>query len=178
LPEDDKIIVSDDKPAEIVKPVVTAPAVKRIEPVRNVPVQKDSAIVLPPSMVSGVFKWQPMKAHHVIMILDKVDGVYVNEAKNAFNRFNKEKRFTKVVINKDALDAQKSLLVFTSFETAEEAVAYYDKVKKAAPAEISWLPASKYSFLVISEENLQLLKTNKDIPTYKVLLNNQYPGKF
>ena len=63
-------------------------------------------------------------------------------------------------------------------ENAEEAVLYYDKIKKAAPAEISWLQPSKYSFLVISEENLQLLKTNKDIEVYKVLLNNQYPGKF
>lgn len=57
-------------------------------------------------------------------------------------------------------------------------VAYFDKIKKAAPGEVSWLQASKYSFLVIADDNLQLLKTNKEINTYKALLNNQYPGKF
>ena len=54
----------------------------------------------------------------------------------------------------------------------------HSNIKKAAPTEVSWLQANKYSFLVISEKNLQLLKTNKDIDTYKVLLKNQYPGKF
>ncbi len=178
LPEDDKIIMPSDKPVEAPKPVVTAPVTRRIEPVRNIPVPKDSSIQLPPSMVSGGFKWQPAKPHHVIMILDKVDAVYVNEAKNAFARFNREKYFSKVVINKDVLDAQRSLLVFTSFENATDAITYFDLVKKAAPSEVSWLQAAKYSFLVISEENLQLLKTNKDIITYKGLLNTQYPGKF
>ena len=177
--EDEKIIMADDKPVEAAKQVVPKPVTRTIEPARtNIPIQKDAAVQLPPSMISGVYKWQAGKPHQVIMILDKVDGVYVNEAKNAFGRFNREKNLTKVVISKDALDAQKSLLVFTSFENAEEAVLYYDKIKKAAPAEISWLQPSKYSFLVISEENLQLLKTNKDIEVYKVLLNNQYPGKF
>ncbi len=178
LPEDDKIIFADDKAAQTVTPVVKAPTVKKMEPVRTLPAPKDSAVQLPPSMVMGVYKWQASKPHHVIMVLDRVDGVYINEAKNAFTRYNREKYFSKVVINKDAIDAQRSLLVFTSFENADEAVAYFDKVKKAAPQEVSWLQASKYSFLVISEENLQLLKTNKDINTYKTLLNNQYPGKF
>ena len=52
------------------------------------------------------------------------------------------------------------------------------KIKKDAPEEISWLPANKYSFYLISDENLQLLKTNKDIPAYRGLLNKAYPGKF
>jgi hypothetical protein len=55
---------------------------------------------------------------------------------------------------------------------------YFDKIKKAAPSEVSWLQANKYSFIVISANNLQLLKTNKDMNSYKTLLNNLYPGKF
>ena len=53
-----------------------------------------------------------------------------------------------------------------------------DKLKKAAPSEISWLQPSKYSFFVISEDNLQLLKSTKDLDGYKILLNKVYPGKF
>jgi outer membrane protein assembly factor BamD (BamD/ComL family) len=176
--EDEKIIFSDEKPKEAMRPVLTSPASNKIGAPKTITVMKDSAIKLPPSMVSGEFKWQAGKPHHVIMIFDKVDAVYINESKNAFTRFNREKNFSKVTITRDVLDAQRALLVFVSFVNEEEAMAYYEKIKKAAPSEVSWLQPSKYSFLVISDDNLQLLKSNKDINAYKVILNNLYPGKF
>ena len=52
------------------------------------------------------------------------------------------------------------------------------KVRKAAPDEVSWLPASKYSFILIDSNNLQRLKATKDIAGYKLLLNKLYPGQF
>ncbi len=177
--EETMIIVSDDKPAikaTVVQPV--APVVKKIEPVAQ-PRKVTDSIKAPPTFVSGAFTLEPNKAHYVIMILDKVDGVYVNEAKNAFGRFNRESMLTQnVVINRDALDADKVLLLFTPFTDADAAIKYYDKIKRAAPTEISWLPANKYSFYIISEANLQLLKSNKDIDTYKKLLNTNYNNKF
>ena len=68
-----------------------------------------------------------------------------------------------------------SLLLFAD---AASALLYYDKIKRNAAAEISWLPANKYSFLIITEENLQLLKTNKNLAGYKALLNTQFPNRF
>lgn len=177
-PEDDKVMMADDKVIVPVKPEEKIIQPQVIATIKN-PVKGLDSIVTPPSMISGAYTWQSDKPHYIIMILDKVDPVYVNEAKNAFTRYNAQNFASKkIVINKDQLDPQRNLLVFMAFENANEAVAYYDKVKKAAPAEVSWLQANKYSFLVISEKNLELLKTNKDIDTYKVLLNNQYPGKF
>ena len=108
----------------------------------------------------------------------KSDSVYVNEAKVAFQRFNSSNSFSSKNIVKDTLNSKNNLLVFSSFENAEDATNYLDKIKKAAPAQISWLAASKYSFIIIHEENLNKLKSNKDLETYKKLLNNQYPGKF
>ena len=78
----------------------------------------------------------------------------------------------------DTLDFEKSLLVISSFTDADAALLYYDKIKKDAKSEISWLPATKYSFLIITEENLQLLKENKNITEYKMLLNSQYINRF
>jgi tetratricopeptide (TPR) repeat protein len=177
--EETQIIVSDDKPAikaPDVQPV--APVVKKIEPVAQ-PRKVTDSIKAPPTFVSGAFTLEPNKAHYVMMILDKVDGVYINEAKNAFGRFNRESMLTQnVVINRDALDADKVLLLFAPFADADAAIKYYDKIKRAAPTEISWLPANKYSFYIISEANLQLLKSNKDIDTYKKLLNTNYSNKF
>ncbi|MEO6583872.1 MAG: hypothetical protein ABIO05_06085, partial [Ferruginibacter sp.] len=108
-------------------------------------------------------------------------GVYVNEARNAFIRYNREKFYNQVInVVKDQLDAQTAILLFSSngFADADAAVAYYDKIKKAAPAEVSWLQPVKYSFIIISENNLQLLKTNKDLKNYKTLLNAQFNNRF
>ena len=177
--EEDKILLTDNNTIVIQK-AAPPPEAKIITPV-NKPVIKSDSIKTNPAMVSGAFKWESDKPHLVIMILDKVDGVYVNEAKNAFDRYNKGIYNSKpVTITKDVLDAAtgKALLLFNGFSSPEEAIAYYDKVKKAAPVEVSWLQANKYSFMVISENNLQLLKTNKDMNAYKTLLNNLYPGKF
>ena len=113
------------------------------------------------------------------MILDKVDGVYVAEAKNAFVRFNKESMSTiNVSISRDTIDATRSLLLFQTFGNAAEALKYFDKIKKAASSEVSWLQPAKYSFIIISNDNLMLLKTNKDISSYKQLLNTNFGNKF
>ncbi len=178
--EEDKIFLSDNNTVVIQKAPEKKPEVVKVTaPVNKPPVQSNQTIPTPPSMVSGAFKWDPDASHYVVMILDKVDGVYVNEAKNAFVRYNRENYYNKpITINKDALDADKTLLVFETFIDADDAVAYYDKVKKAAATEVSWLQPNKYSFIVISDSNLQILKTGKDMNAYKTLLNNQYPGKF
>jgi tetratricopeptide (TPR) repeat protein len=177
--EEDKIFLSDNNTIVIQKAPEKPVVVKPIAPVNKPEIKNNQPIQTPPSMLSGAFKWEGDAAHFVIMILEKVDGVYVNEAKNAFVRYNREKYYNKpITINKDTLDTERTLLVFQVFIDADDAVSYYDKVKKAAATEVSWLQPNKYSFLVISEANLQILKSGKDINAYKTLLNNQYPGKF
>lgn len=167
--DDDKPIKVADKPVPAVTNTPTPPA----------PVKKDSINVPPPPLSSGPFVMALTAPHHVIMILDKVDQVYVNEAKNAFTRFNRENFYGQPInIDKDALDADRSLLVISSFPDANTAMQYYDKIKRSAASEVSWLPANKYSFMIITGENLQKLKANKDISGYKNLLNTQFPNKF
>jgi len=176
-PEDDKIIMADDKLAVKIKPPLVQGMLK-VDSLKSVIIKRDSIIQLPPSMISGVYNWQPDKLHYVMMILDKVDPIYVNEARNAFNRFNQSINVSSIVINKDILDPQKSLLMFSSFENAASAMIYLGKLKKSAPEEVSWLTPSKYSFMIISDDNFKSLKINKDLDVYKKLLNNQYPGQF
>lgn len=162
---EDNILVPGDKPVVIKQPVTQ--------------VLKDSVKKVEPSLVSGPFTLTPGTPHYVIMILEKVDGMYVTESRNAFNRYNKENYYGQPIeINKDILDADRSLLVISSFTDAATALEYYDKIKKSAKSEISWLPANKYSFLIITEQNLQLLKANKNITGYKNLLNTLYPNRF
>lgn len=177
--EEDFVIVSDDsKNKQVQKPdvpvvpkaPVTAPVKPNIvtEPIKTPEVFKSEAFVL-----------QPNAPHYVVMLLDKVDGVYVNEAKNAFTRFNKSSMQTQnVSIGRENLEADKVMLLFSPFEDATSALAYFERVKKAAAVEVSWLQANKYSFFIISDANLQLLKQNKKLAEYKTLLNNNYGNKF
>ena len=176
--EDDKILIPTDQKVDR----KTVDAVKKTEPkitgLKSMVKIKDSAIQMLPGTFEGVYKWQPDKSHFVVMILKEVDPVYVNEAKVAFQRFNSSNNFSTKNIVKDILDSKNNLLVFSTFENAEDAISYLDKIKTTAPTQISWLAASKYMFIIINEDNLNKLKSNKDLETYKKLLNNQYPGKF
>ncbi len=146
--------------------------------VSNVPVIKDSVLRVPKT-ASGPYVFNYTAAHNVIMVLDKVDPTYVNESKNAFARFASDNfRALQLSITKDTLNKDLSLVVFSSFETAEEALKFYTRVKKAAPDEVSWLPANKYYFLLIDNDNLERMKQTKDMEGYRKLLKKQFPDFF
>jgi tetratricopeptide (TPR) repeat protein len=118
--------------------------------------------------------------HYVAIVLDKVDPVYVNEARNAFNRYNREQYSAKgfTVNNQNISDDYKLVLIGT-FPNAADAMAYIDKTRKMAATEIvPWLPAAKYSFAIITDNNLQVLMNTKDMNAFKKFLSDNYPGKF
>lgn len=156
--EVDKTVVKD---AAIKTPVVSA------------------SIKIPEIYKEKNFVLNPNDSQMVIMILDKVDPVYINEAKNAMDRYNRGSMATRQIkVQRDLLDADKTLLVFSAFEDAGSAINYFDRLKKAAPSEISWLQPAKYSFLIISRENFELLKENKDLESYRQLLNKNFDNRF
>jgi hypothetical protein len=65
------------------------------------------------------------------------------------------------------------------FPDVVAALDYVDKARSVAATEIfPWLPAGKYLFLPISQENLEFLKTTKKVEEYKQFLHQQLPGKF
>ncbi len=180
--EDSQVVVFDDsKPVNNVK----APVVTTEKPV----VQNEKVVAgkaelnpdkkLPPPIKKSGFIFDPMEPQNVVMVLTKVDPVYSSEARNAFNRYNSQSYSTnKIQIVKDTLDSERTLLVFSQFADAAEAMKYRDKLKQEAPTQVSWLPGQKYAFYIISDSNLEILKENKKLQNYIELLNNKYPGKF
>jgi outer membrane protein assembly factor BamD (BamD/ComL family) len=129
---------------------------------------------------NSIYTHTPDAAHYAIIILDKVDPVFVGEAKNAFFRFNKEKSYTQSLdVQTLSLTTDTKLLVVSSFPTAQAAIDYAQRAKVLAPSEIiPWLTGNKYSFAVISAANLEALKTTTDINTYKKFLETYLPGRF
>jgi hypothetical protein len=183
LKEDSEIIVYDD--AKIIKTELrdSSKNIKIAKPYNSVitpeKVVIDPSKKAPPPVKNATFIFDPLTPQYVVMVLNKVDPVYSSEARNAFIRYNKENYYAQnIEVTKDTLDKDRTLLLFTQFETADAAMIYLNKLKRAAPGEISWLPAAKYSFYIISGGNLELLKENKNLQSYIELLNKKYPGKF
>ena len=130
--------------------------------------------------MNSVFALNPDGPHSVVILMDKVDPVYVSEARNAFNGYNQENFYSQQLTAENAsLSDSAKMLVIGSFPSDKEAITYLSNAKALAPRQIiPWLPANKYTLFIISTANLQLLLTNKDINAYRQFLSAAYPGKF
>jgi len=70
-------------------------------------------------------------------------------------------------------------MVIHGFENAAAALTYLNKTGHAAPREIiPWLPETKYYFIIIDDQNLDILKANKDMPLYNKFLQVYSPDQF
>ncbi len=179
--KDDSVIVTNDKPVQqqIVAKPDTLKNIAKPTTVQNKPVLVQPKVDAPKPITNGSFSFVAQDSQNVVMILSKVDPVYISEARNAFSRYNRENFSSQAIdIKKDSIDKERNILIFSQFADADAAMIYEERLKRNASTEVSWLPANKYSFLIISNSNLQVLKTNKDVAGYIKLLNTRYPGKF
>ncbi|HTB51731.1 MAG TPA: tetratricopeptide repeat protein [Ferruginibacter sp.] len=178
--DDETISINDDTVVTVAPPVKNIiDSIKKIAPPAFV--SKDSVKKVAPvaAVPANQFSFNIASPHYVIMVMDKVDNTYASEARNAFLRYNEEEFYGKqYTIEKISIDADHPMLIISPFTDESDAMQYFDKIKMAAPNEISWLPANKYYFEIISAESLQLLEKNKDLTGYKNLLKTTYPGKF
>ncbi|MBN8685691.1 MAG: hypothetical protein J0M10_01685 [Chitinophagales bacterium] len=154
------------------KPVVTPPPVVQPKP--------DTATVKPAMPAPVLYTYKPADKYYVVLVLNKVDPVFMNEAKNAFFRYNRETFYNKTYTAELVpLDEENRLLLMSFFNDAQDAVTYVEKTKpKTATDIIPWMKGGKYYFTIISEANLQVLKTSKDLEAYKRFLEQHLPGKF
>jgi hypothetical protein len=116
----------------------------------------------------------------VALIMNKVDPVYVTESKNAFDRYNRENYYGKHFdISQVSLSDSIKIVVINGFENAAAALQYLDKAGKVAGREIlPWLPANKYTIIIINDQNLSTLQSNKDIQAYRKFLSVYFPDQF
>jgi hypothetical protein len=140
----------------------------------------DSAQLRKQALFVSPFIWSPDKPQSVVLVMTKVDPVYVTESKNAFDRYNRETFYGKnYETSQLALSDTSKMMVIHGFDNAALALAYLDKAGNAAPREIvPWLPVNKYYFIIIDDQNLEILKANKDIQLYKKFLSVYSPDKF
>lgn len=146
-------------------------------------IKKDTLVTKtlpPPVKTSSLYTYDANTKHFVVVVLNKVDKVFGNEARNAFFRYNREK-FTGQPLNLQLhdLDAENKLLLIGEFNTLQTALDYLQKAKPVAASEIvPWLKAEKYSFSLISASNLEVLKANPNLDVYRKFLEQNLPVKF
>lgn len=135
--------------------------------------------VIPPPVISS-YTYDANASHYVVVVLNKIDNVFGNETKNAFNRYNKERYYNLPLTNELVpLDAENKLLLIGNFSNILQATEYVQKVMPLAPKEIiPWLKADKYSFTLISGNNLEVLKNKPDISIYRTFLEQNSGLKF
>jgi outer membrane protein assembly factor BamD (BamD/ComL family) len=142
----------------------------------------DSALKKPATIqtIGSVYSFIPDASQYVVVILNKVDVVFVNEAKNAFNRHNKEKFYNQPLESKlVSVNDDIKLLLIGNFTNAQGAIDYIQKTKPIAASQIvPWLKGDKFTFSLISEANLKLVLDTKDFNAYQQFLEQKLPVKF
>ena len=176
-----------------VKPPVAQPSQPRKDTVTTkLPVVQPTVVDLPkpttdsskvkpvPPPVTLSYAYNAETPHAVIIVMNKVDPIFVNEARNAFFRYNKDTYYNKQMqAELVETDADNRLLLINPFKNAAEALAYIDQTRPKTATEIlPWLKGGKYSFLIITDKNLELLKNSKDIEKYRQFLEKNLSGKF
>lgn len=147
--------------------------------VNNPPARRDTATRKPPRK-PGEYYFDSTIKHYTAIILDKVDPLFVTEVQNAYFRFNREHyQENALQMRISDLDGSRKMVLIGEFPSAKEALSYMKAAKSAAASEVMpWLKADKYSFYIITDDNLPLLLEKKDLDQYRKFLVQNLPGKF
>jgi len=156
-----------EKSEEIVKAADNKPVVKTADTVINKP-------------IISAYSFKPDDKYYAVVLLTKVDMVWVNETKNAFSIYNRNKFYNKQFeYSVSPINPEYKVLLIGNFDNAQAAADYVQSVKPVSSSQIvPWLAADKYSFTIISASNLEILKTQQDIGLYKQFIDKNMPGKF
>lgn len=173
-----------EKTAPVIPDTVKTFVPSKIQVIEKKPEQKQVVDNLSKKQAEPVtvtsFKNEPQSGHIVLIVLNKVDRVFQNEARNAYIRFNREKfNAIPLQLNLEDLDKENRLITIVGFKNDDAAMNYLNSTKALSATEITpWLNKEKYEFLIISQKNLEILKSNPELSVYKNFLRQIYPGKF
>ena len=126
------------------------------------------------------FSFNTSDTQYVVLVLDNVDPIFVSESRNAFNRFNQGRYPDQQIdIYNRRINAKYQFLMFGPFVNAAEAITYIDKTRPLASTSIiPWLTAEKFSFIIISNDNMGVLVNTQDVAGYRTFMHGIFPDKF
>ncbi|MFY7995694.1 MAG: tetratricopeptide repeat protein [Sediminibacterium sp.] len=173
-PTIDNRLVSTEKELNVPQPIAPVKA-----PIQSKPIQLGTGGISK-GFQGKTYSFHPADTAFLVLVLNKVDPIFVNESRNAFLRYNQMLSMNRPpAIQVRKLNDQFNLLLFGPFTNADDAIGYMDRVRPVTPSRIlPWLQASKFSFSLISPANLALLLASQDLDGYNSFLKELYPDKF
>jgi tetratricopeptide (TPR) repeat protein len=165
---------------------ITASAAPRKDSLANPSIPKELKPTELNNMVKAApvdnknFSFNPSDTQYVVVILNKVDPIFVTESRNAFNRFNQDNYYDQhIVVYNRKLNDQYNLLLFGPFANAKDAMTYIDRVSPLSKTRIMpWLTTDKYRFSMISNANMNILINTQDMEGYQNFMKQVFPDKF
>ncbi len=129
--------------------------------------------------VDMVYIYNAGEPHYVLTIFEEIDQVYRSEAKIAFERYNNKVRGSEdISIQLYEPNEANSWLEIGPFPALASSLGYYDEVAANIKSIIPWLATEKYQLMIISERNMETLKSRKDISEYLLFIRQYIKGKF
>lgn len=187
LPEKPKVEEKRDEEVTVTRTTQVAKdtTINRSQPVTitdNQPKTGVDTIATPVTapVKKDVYTYNPASTYYAVVVLNKVDVVFGNEARNAFNRYHREKYYNiPLQTTLQPLTEDDKLLLVGEFTNVQAAIDYLQKAKPVAATEIMpWLKGDKYSFTLISADNLKILQEKADLGAYQKFLDQNLPVKF
>ncbi|MDR0791791.1 MAG: hypothetical protein LBE82_00665 [Chitinophagaceae bacterium] len=127
----------------------------------------------------STFTIDPKAPQYVMILLNNVVYVFSNEARNAFEIYNSQ-TFTNmnIPIFSEKINEAHNAILMGPFGDAVLAMDYIQKVKGVTKNIVPWLEESRYSFVIISAKNMELLRKGKKLDEYLQLLHKAMPERF
>ena len=115
----------------------------------------------------------------VLMYFDEVDPVYLTEARTAYQRYNSSSfGGQNIPLKIYEGDKENTWMEMGQFSDVTTALGYMEEWKKNARQIVPWLPELKYNFVIISDRNLEMLKSRKNMEEYRTFLRQYIKDKF
>jgi Tfp pilus assembly protein PilF len=116
--------------------------------------------------------------HFVVLLLDKVDKVFFKEIVRDFTVFNRTNYANDSInILPTAINEKYTMVLIGIFGNAAKAVDYIDAAKPQTLKILPWLPLFKYSYSIISNNNLDIIKYNQSVEKYISFIKKIFPKK-
>lgn len=171
----DKNIATNEKPISQPKATINRPS--EIQQ-KQIEIKKSEPSTSKEGPKEYVFN--STSTHFAVLLLEKVDPVFISEARNAMNRYH-QTRMSQAGLSTQIqkINEEYSVLLVGTFSQAGTAIDYLDKIQPITSQQIlPWLAKDKFRWMIISPENLELLLQKKDISNYKEFLHLAIPAKF
>ena len=141
--------------------------------------ERQNVLKIDSSLIGKDFKYNPNEPHYAVLLLDKVDDVFIKETVTSINKYNKEKLTNStLIVSTLKLNEQYHLILIGTLSNAPNGLSYIDDIKPQTIKILPWLPTFKYTYSLIGISNLEVLKANNNMDKYKQFLQKIFPGKF